>query len=41
MRSYNSISWFPREIDIKSAIMLFSDASNIALAGNCNKPGLW
>ena len=37
MRSYNGISWFAREIDVKTAIFLFSDASNVALAGICNK----
>ena len=35
MVGYNGVEWFPREIDMRTAVLTFSDASNIALAGIC------
>ena len=35
MSKYNGIEWFPCEIDVKNAVLTFSDASDIALAGLC------
>ena len=35
MKQFNGVTWFPREIEMSSAILIFSDASDIALAGNC------
>ena len=35
MQKYNGIEWFPKDIDMRTAILTFSDASNIALAGIC------
>ena len=35
MNDYNGAEWFPREIDVASAILTFSDASDIALGGVC------
>ena len=35
MSAYNGISWFPKPIDVNTAILLVSDASDIAVAGVC------
>ena len=37
MAKYNGIEWFPKEINVEYAILVFSDASNIALAGICGQ----
>ena len=36
MERYNGVEWFPAEIDMRTAVLSFSDASNIALAGLCD-----
>ena len=36
MSNYNGSEWFPREINIASAKLTFSDASDIALGGLCD-----
>ena len=36
LKLYNGTEWFPRDIDISTAKLTFSDASDIALGGLCD-----